>query len=167
MQNTHRTIRLIISILVGAMATWTAADASARIVIGQGIAGIKLGQSGTQVRKILGKPSYVQPPGWGYGNPLGGWIGFDSKQRVNDIWTTSKYQRTNKGIGPGSSIGAVRRAYPKVQCYRHAGRWRLLCVLRSRHHRYTIYNELLFMGRLSEVDIFLAPAPSKQRPLPK
>jgi len=169
MQNTHRMMRqLAISILVGALAaTWTAADASARIVIGQGIAGVRLGESEAQVKKLLGKPRYIQPPGWGYGNPLGGWVGFDFKQRVNDIWTTSRHQLTNLGIGPGSSVRAVRRAYPKAQCYRHAGHWRLLCVLRSLHRGHTVYSELLFTGHLSEVDIFLAPAQSKQRPQPK
>jgi hypothetical protein len=157
--------RLVVGLLLSTTAgTWVVPDASAKIVVGQGIAGVKLGESEAQVRKQLGKPRYVQPPGWGYGNPLGGWVGFDFQQRVNDIWTTSRRQRTNRGIGPGASVRAARRAYPKARCYRHAGRWSLLCIIKSHRHGNVTETDFFFTSRLAQVDIFLVPPVPKRQP---
>ncbi len=165
MQITHRIIRrLAVSILVGATAaTWTAADASAKIVVGQGIAGVKLGESQTQVRRHLGKPAYVQPPAWGYRNPLDGQVSLDYHRHVNDIWTTSRRQKTNRGIGPGSSVKAARRAYPNARCYQY-GRSTGVCVLRTRNHQRVVETDFWFRGALSKVDIFLVPPIPKRRP---
>jgi hypothetical protein len=132
-----------------------APGAFATIVVGQGIAGVKLGESQTQVRKLLGKPRYIQPPGWGYGNPLGGWVGFDFNHRVNDIWTTSRRQTTNDGIGPGASVSSVKRAYPNVKCYTHRGlKWRTLCVLASRGQRPAVETDFLFKRTLDKIEIY-------------
>jgi hypothetical protein len=161
MQNSHRMIRrLAVSILVGAMAaTWTTADASAGIVIGQGIAGIRLGESYHQTTQRLGKPRSVAPPDLFYGAPLYGHVGFDFKQRVNDISTSSSAQRTSRHVGPGAPARDVLRAYPRLKCYRHTANWSVLCLMTSTYHHRPVETDFLFKGKaLREIDIFMRGA---------
>jgi len=127
--------------------------AQARIVIGQGIAGVKIGDGQARVTKVLGSHHRVVPPTWVYGRTH---VGFGHTRHVNDIWTTSRRQRTSRGIGPGASVAAVRRAYPDVRCYRRSRRGPIVaCGLRTKHRHRTIKTDFLFDGRLREVDVFL------------
>jgi hypothetical protein len=138
--------------------------ASAKILPGRGIAAVSVGERPASVRRTLGRPARVVPPAWLYGGSLRGRVGFGDRHRVNDVWTTSPRQRTSRGIGPGSAAPAMRRAYPKAHCYRHAGHWRLLCVLTSRHRNRTVKADFLFAARLRKVDVYLVPPTIKPGP---
>ena len=95
-----------------------AAPASARIVVGESIAGVKLLDSKSAVRSKLGRPTDVHkrtessPERWYYSDDrLRLQIEFN-KHGVHELGTSSSSQRTAKGIGPGSRFSAVARAYP-------------------------------------------------------
>src|SRR5512142_2483779 len=69
--------------------------ASAKIVVGQSIAGVKLGDTQARVRQVLGKPASAQGV-WDYPKTLMGVVGFDSHRHVNGMWTGSPKQKTTK-----------------------------------------------------------------------
>ncbi|MGN6189713.1 MAG: hypothetical protein ACTHOE_12525 [Conexibacter sp.] len=148
---------LCVAAAVGLTATVGAVPAQARIVIGQGIAGVRIGDGQRHVRRVLGRPDRVIPPAWAYGAPLHGRVGFDHRRRVNDIWTTSRRQRTRAGVGPGSSVAAVRRAYRHARCFRgRHGDAIVLCALRSHRRGRTVETDFLFRRRqVKTVDVFL------------
>lgn len=128
----------VLGVLAGLMVAAPAALAT--IVVGQGIAGVKLGDSEAQVKQVLGKPSSIcstcnssTPNEWWYntgriGRNFFGPIDFDSTGHVMGMFTGSGSQMTSKGIHPelhgpklivrkrGSSLAEVRRAYPHVMC---------------------------------------------------
>lgn len=111
--------------------------ASANIVIGQSIDGIKLGETQAQVQQQLGPPGYKEPGNenvWGYPTTFEGRIGFDTTLHVGGMWTLSQKQKTNKGIGPGSSLAKLRKAYPQVKCATGPfGPKSLICTLKSKY----------------------------------
>jgi hypothetical protein len=136
----------------------------ARILPGHGIARVDVGFSATHVRHLLGRPHKVVPPTWVYGAPLKGRVGFNHRYRVNDVWTKSLRQKTPKGIGPGSSLRAMRRAYPHARCHASKRGPRRICTLTARHGRHRINTDFLFKGRLRLVDVYLVPPPLKPGP---
>lgn len=129
----------------------------AKIVPGRGIAGIELGDGMGHVRAVLGKPHHVRPPAWIYGQPLKGRVGFGHQKRVNEILTTSPRQRTKRGIGPGSSLRAIKKAYPRAQCHRARTRHRAFCTLTARRHDRTLKTDFAFGRRLRWVEIYVVP----------
>jgi hypothetical protein len=141
-------------------------SARAAIVPGRGIAGVRIGDSEAQVRGALGKPRKIVPPSWAFGAPLKGRVGFNHARRVNDIWTTSARQSTAKGIGPGSSLGRVKRSYPAAKCGRRP-KGAQLCTLASHRRRDTIRTAFLLRGgHLRLVEIYVVIPPSGT-PVPK
>lgn len=136
--------------------------AHALIVPGRGIAGVRIGYSEARVRGVLGKPIKVVPPGWAFGAPLDGRVGFDHARRVNDVWTASPRQRTARGVGPGASLRRVKRSYPKAKCTGSGKRARV-CTLVSHRRGHTIQTAFLFRGRLRRVDIYVVIPPSGTR----
>ena len=139
--------------------------AGATIMPGKGIAGIQIGMRMVRVREVLGRPHDVKPPTWGYGNPLRGRIGFDHSRRVNDIWTTSRRQKTKRGIGPGSSFKRMRQRYPKARCHGGRGHGRL-CLVAGHHSGKIVKTAFVFHRRLRRVEIYLV-APATGTPVPK
>lgn len=140
------------------LALVASSSVSAQIVPGAGISGVRIGDKLDQVRKRLGRPNKVKPPAWVYGGSLRGEVEFDHRRRVRDIWTASPRQHTRRGIGPGSSLGAARRAYPRLRCRRSGGRrqWKR-CGLRHQGRGREVVTDFLFRGRLRIVDVHLVP----------
>jgi outer membrane protein assembly factor BamE (lipoprotein component of BamABCDE complex) len=97
--------------------------AGARIVVGKGIAGVRLSMTAHKVRQVLGTPptvhhghndfgaftQYVYP-----GRRLR--VTFQSGNRVTAVATTSKAQKTSAGVGVGSSRADVQANVPHVHC---------------------------------------------------
>jgi hypothetical protein len=135
-----------------------------QVVVGAGIGGVSLGDKMSQVRKRLGRPKRVRPPAWVFGAPLKGQVEFDHRRRVKGIWTASRRQRTQRGIGPGSSKRAVRRAYPRLHC--HSTRRFDRCTLYRHSKRKTVATDFFFKGRLRILNVRLVPTPSGT-PIPK
>jgi len=166
----RRTINVVamLSLLssVGIMAA--APVASATIVVGQGIAGVDIGQSPTQVEGVLGSPTFKQPPSqgltaWDYHkSPLGLQVDFTGGSVIG-MWTTAPQQRTSKGISIDSSPAQVRKAYPKVKCTPGAGpqpgpgEQSLACVVRSRYHGKIVKTYFEWRNKnkaMEEIDIY-------------
>jgi hypothetical protein len=154
----------VISVLA---VTALASSASASIVVGQSIAGIKLGASQAQVTAVLGAPTLQQAPDtkgsveWNYAKqPLLGAISFAAGGELDSMWTSSKRQKTNKGVGPGSSLVQVRKAYPKAKCSTGPfGPKSVICVLKSKANGRAVETSFLFFTRsvaAREVDIYFA-----------
>jgi hypothetical protein len=154
----------VIAVLAGLMVAAPAATAA--IVVGQGIAGIKLGDSEAQVSSALGAPSLQQPPdtqgvvSWNYTKPpLMGVVGFTAGH-VTGMWTDSKQQRTSKRVGPGSSLAQVRKAYPAAKCATGPfGPKSLVCTVKSKYQGRVVETTFPFFTRsmgAREVDIDFA-----------
>jgi len=146
----------VMLVLVGAAAFTPAASAS--IVVGKSIDGVKLGDTQARVLQVLGQPD-SREHGWDYLRGLEGRVSFDSHKRVGGIWTGSRQQKTSKGIGPGSSLAKLKRAYPRIRCETGPfGPQSLMCVIRSRLHGRKVETSFPFfteaMG-VREVDLDL------------
>ena len=100
--------------------TAEARPAQLRIIPGRSIGGVKLGERAKDVKRELGKPNYVNHVGktvvWFFSQqPFRGPVAL-KHGKVDTMGTYSKRQRTNRGIGPGSSYAATTRKYPGAKC---------------------------------------------------
>lgn len=164
--NVRRPIVAALGLLLTAGVLAAAPAALAKIVVGQSIAGVKLGNTEAQVTQVLGSPSLMQPPdsqgvtAWNYVKPpLLGVVSF-TNGGVSGMWTGSKHQKTSKGVGPGSSLAQVRKAYPKAKCSTGPfGPKSLICTLKSKYGGRTVETTFPFFTRAMgarEVDIDFA-----------
>jgi hypothetical protein len=144
----------------------TAPSALATIVIGQSIAGVKLGESQSQVTAQLGAPTFARPPDyqgaieWNYAKPpLLGAMSFAHGELVS-MWTLSTHQKTSQGVGVGSSLAQVRKAYPKAKCSTGPfGPKSLICIVKSNYNGRVVETGFPFYTRAMgarEVDIGFA-----------
>jgi outer membrane protein assembly factor BamE (lipoprotein component of BamABCDE complex) len=113
-----------IAVLALLLALTVAAVASAKIVVNQGMFGIKLGQSMSQVRHKLGKPSQVitfsSTTTWFYAS-RDLTVDFRKAPRVvDDMYTTNSKQRTANGVGIGTSEQALKRKVHGLRCHTQA-----------------------------------------------
>jgi hypothetical protein len=133
---------------------------SHRIVVGRGIAGVQLGDSRQTVATILGNPSAVAPPYWEYHSPLKGRVALE-QDKVTDIWTQATAEKTTRGIGPGTSVLRLRRAYPETRCYTAPHKTEAICVLRASNHRRSVETDFLILRhvvRTVEIRSIAVPA---------
>ncbi len=98
--------------------------AAAKIVVRESIAGVKLGMTAAQVRAALGKPHHItyrpdQIEGsvkiFDYG-ATDVVLTRGPTAQVLRVKTTTRRERTSKGIGVGSTRAAIKRAYPAANC---------------------------------------------------
>jgi hypothetical protein len=102
-----------IALIVAVMAVAAAHGAGQRDALvrpGVGIGKIRLGMTPAQVFRALGRTPLVSVGFTGSGNRL----------RVSKVATTLRRERTAGGIGIGSTVRAILRAYPHAAC---VGRW--------------------------------------------
>ena len=59
-------------------------------------------------------------------------VAFDKNGHVDDLEAFSHRDRTNKGIGPGSTYAQFKKAYPKAKCTSDATGH--MCDVRSTFH---------------------------------
>ncbi len=156
----------VLGLLLSAGLMTAAPAASASIVIGQSIAGVKLNDSEAQVEQALGSPTLKQPPdsqggvSWNYAKlPLMGVVSFTGGT-ITGMWTISKRQKTSKGVGPGSSLAQVRKAYPQAKCSTGPfGPKSVICTVKSKYHGRLVDTGFPFFTRsvgAREVDIDFA-----------
>lgn len=117
----------------------------------QGMAGVWLGMSKTQVRAKLGRPI-----GSGGGRVYYArvWVGF-RLGRVTEITTTHTNERTRSGVGVDSTEAAVKRAYPSVVCAPSGGFRR--CRLGSGKPGTRATDFMIGHGRVLQVTVQLLP----------
>jgi hypothetical protein len=106
------------------------AVADAAIVPQEGIAGVKIGMTQSEVREVLGAPKTNKRivneiagdlRQWTYGKTT---VTFDSTEKdaeVMTIVTRSAAERTAQGVGVGSTRATVRKKVPKVRCKAESG----------------------------------------------
>jgi hypothetical protein len=117
-------------LLAIALALAPAGVAQAKIVPQHGIAGADLGMTQSQVRHVLGKPDQITHLHndfsgttdliYGYGPTNVTFSG--TGLPVTMVRTTSRGQRTARGVGVGSSRTSVRSRVPGARCRTDAGR---------------------------------------------
>lgn len=121
-------------VLIAVAAFGLTARAEASIVLGQGAAGIHLGDSKSYVLKTLGEPFRTEPTFLVFEKPC--LCSVDLKHgQVSAIDVVGKGQRTSKGVGVGTSYGKTVAAYPEARCYHPPvyGEDSRYCVLKSKY----------------------------------
>jgi hypothetical protein len=123
---------LLSAVSIGLLVGSYAQPAQAQIEVGQGMAGVSLGDSKGKVRAALGKPFRAVGETWFFGKPCLCTARF-KKAKAASLDTLSKTERTSAGIGPGSSFEETTAAYPEAVCYHPKvyGPTSEYCVLRS------------------------------------
>ncbi len=113
--------RALLLAAVAAAALAAAVPVGAAIVVGKGIAGVRLGMSQAAVRAKLGAPRQVLHRT----NELGSYtelrysgyvVDFQGDDKATAIVTTKASERTAAGVGVGSTWGQVRAKVPRVRC---------------------------------------------------
>lgn len=142
----------VASLLLSVGVLAIAPAALANIVIGQSIAGVKLGDSEAQVTAVLGPPTSKESASPAYPGvvnivyPSSVGLHFTlTNGRVSGALFFSKKQKTNKGIGMGSSRSQLKRAYPKAKCSEGPyGPQSLYCAVLAHFHGRRSFTSFLF-----------------------
>lgn len=139
-------------------------SAQANIVIGQSIAGVKLGDSEAQMTTVLGPPTRKESAGPAYPGvvnifyPSSVGLHFTmTNGRVFGMLLFSKKQRTSKGITIGSSRAQMKKAYPHAKCAEGPyGPKSLYCAVLARFHGHKSFTSFLFQtatGGVVEIEL--------------
>jgi len=148
-------LRLGIASLVVVSCGLMAACAGAKIVVGRSIDGVRLNDTPSQVRLVLGKPdqanSYPQGTVWYFNKHGHGLVvGFSRHHKVNDEYTGGRKEKTNRGVGPASSLARVRKAYPHIKCSAPGsaglGPKSRVCTLKSRFAHHAVVTAFSFQA---------------------
>jgi hypothetical protein len=162
----------IVAVLLIAGVMVAAPSAEAMIVIGQGVDGVKIGDTEAQVEKTIGPPGFKEHSDehggitiWKYPKSFSGVISFDHTGHLASMWTSSTQQRTSKGIGINSSPAEVLKAYPKTKCKLGTGpgagpgEESMGCILKTKYHGRTVETAFEWRNKekaMEEIDIGLA-----------
>jgi hypothetical protein len=157
-------VMAVLLVLSSAGSMVAAPAALANIVIGQSIAGVQLGASEAQMTAILGPPMSKESAGPLYPGvvniyyPTSVGLHFSmTNGRVSGALIFSKKQKTNKGIGMGSSRAQLKRAYPKAKCLEGPyGPKSLYCAVLARFHGRKSFTSFLFQtatGGVVEIEL--------------
>jgi hypothetical protein len=135
----------VIGMLTFGPAAQAARGARANVVLGRSIGPVVLGDTEAYLKAVLGKPNVCDPctgknASWSYfTKKFDGRINFDAQGRVDDVYTNTPRYRTTKGVHAwgggrvkGSSIAAVKRAYPAVKCTKSFPGNPFPCALKGR-----------------------------------
>jgi hypothetical protein len=100
----------------------------------------------------MGRPSSITPPHWSFKRRKLT-VGFDQSRRVNEITIRSRKDTTSRGVKPGATVGAVKRAYPGASCIerKYGGAIRLCSVTSPRG----VHTDFVIHGRVTRVDIYV------------
>lgn len=142
----------LIASMPGAAAAAPSADVSVRPQVG--MAGIKLGDKATKVRRVLGVPTRVtrvQGGAWPYVKwryaKLGVTVGLIGPRgkvpTVLLLSTDSTGAWTPRGVGVGSMYAEIASTYPQADCATYRGRRQ--CTLGEPGYRVTVF---VFRGGL-------------------
>jgi hypothetical protein len=156
-------VMAVLLVLSSAGSMVAAPSALANIVIGQSIAGVKLGDTEAQVTAVLGPPTSKESDGPLYPGSVSvryAAVGVNFtviNGRVSGALIFSKKQKTNKGIGMGSSHARMKRAYPKAKCAEGPyGPKSLYCAVLTRFHGRKSFTSFLFQtatGGVVEIEL--------------
>lgn len=143
--------------LLSAVALTVAPSAPANIIIGQSIAGVKLGDSEAQVKAALRGQSNEHPPVFHSELLYSDFLRIVFKHgRADKLVSYSSTQKTSKGITVGSSQAQVKHAYPKITCEEGQHPIYVYCVTGGHIHGHTSYTGFLCEGTVGVVEIELA-----------
>jgi hypothetical protein len=163
----------IVAVAIGAAGSAAGAGQRDGLVRpGVSIGKVRLGMTPAEVFRVLGRPSLINRRidhgfgsryieyDWDYTRWTVGFAGRADSLRASKIGTTLRTQRTPRGIGVGSRVRDILRAYPTAAC---VGRWYddpdpgtwVYIGRRPRitafHVLYNINYEPTRLGRVSEV----------------
>jgi hypothetical protein len=158
---TTRSLRALATASVSAAVLLCAspAAASAKIVLGKGGGGVSLGDSGAHVKSVLGKPRSIQKyaggQSWFFSNY---WVTLSSGLKVRGVEVKGGSERTDKGIGVGTTYTRFRKAYGKAKCHADSlDRVYRLCAFKTKavNNRFVFsQNEKLALIDIGEVGEF-------------
>lgn len=118
--------RLVLVVAAVASALVLTGSAPATIVVQKGIAGVQLRMTRAQVITKLGRPP-TRRSGTNDFGPFTEFVyqrvivTFQGGARVTGLRTTSRRERTARGVGPGSSEAQVRARVAGVRCRTESG----------------------------------------------
>lgn len=133
MRGSLATFGSVLAVLVALSPATGAPTRDALVVPGRGIGKVRLGMSVREVERALGHRTLVnESRGLGFGLRYveldwdgATWtVGFQGRPgalKVVKVATTLARQRTRQGLGPGSRIRDILRAYPQATCSSWAG----------------------------------------------
>jgi hypothetical protein len=115
-------------LLAAAAVLVVAAPAGAVIRPQKGMAGVRLGMTQTQMRTVLGTPTMTKQGDNDFGPfthfvyPHSITVTFQGNRKVTGISTRGRTEKTERGVGVGSTEKAVKQKVGHVRCERIAGK---------------------------------------------
>jgi len=144
--------------------------AEASVILGEGIAGVKLYETTGQVRPVLGTPDH-QASGTVGSDHVQTWEYYQDHKpaslkfttisfvngRVHTILTNEPSQKTSSGVGPGATVAAIEHGVPGVRCHTKPVPY---CIVYSRFLGQRTYTQFTLQGnpaRAASVDVAATP----------
>ncbi|HEY1596370.1 MAG TPA: hypothetical protein VGF74_13315 [Thermoleophilaceae bacterium] len=134
-----------IALLAVAVMLLAAAPAGAVIRPQKGMAGVRLGMSQTQMRDVLGEPSMAKQGDNDFGPftqfiyPHSITVTFQGNRHVTGISTRGRTEKTERGVGVGSTEAAVKAKVGHVRCETISGKPTCHVGSFAAGHRVTVF----------------------------